>query len=55
MDFKQYRGKNILAWLYYNADYDDGEGGDNKACYIYPRFLIKDGTYIPINPDDFPK
>ena len=33
MDFKQYRGKNILAWLSYNANYEDPYGGVNRVCY----------------------
>ena len=55
MDFKHYRGKNILAWLSYNANYEDPYGGVNRVCYVYPRILIKGTDYDPINSDDFPK
>ena len=45
MDFKQYRGKNILAWLSYNANYEDPYGGVNRVCYVYPRVLMKGADY----------
>ena len=51
MDFKQYRGKNILAWLSYNANYD----GVNRVCYVYPRVLIKGTNYDIVDSNDFPK
>ena len=39
MEFKQYRGKSILAWLSYNANYEDPHGGINNRCYVYPRVM----------------
>lgn len=55
MDFKQYRGKNILAWLSYNANYEDPHGGVNRVCYVYPRVLIKGINYDIVDSNDFPK
>ena len=55
MDFKQYRGKNILAWLSYNANYEDPHGGVNRVCYVYPRVLIKGTNYDIVDSNDFPK
>lgn len=54
MDFKQYRGKNILAWLSYNANYEDPYGGVNRVCYVYPRVLMKGADYDLVDPADFP-
>lgn len=54
MDFKQYRGKNILAWLSYNANYEDYYGGINNRCYVYPR-VMNGADYQPIDSADFPK
>lgn len=53
MDFKQYKGKNILAWLWYKADSPYGDA--NIVCYVYPRILMKDADYDLIDSDDFPK
>lgn len=55
MDFKQYMGKNILAWLSYNENYEDPYGGVNRVCYVYPRILTKGNTYDLIDSNDFPK
>ena len=59
MDFKQYKGKNILAWLYYNSNYtannDDSEDVINKRCYVYPRVLMKGFNCNLIDPVDFPR
>lgn len=55
MDFKQYMGKSILAWLSYNENYEDSYGGVNKVCYVYPRILTKGSTYDLIDSNDFPK
>lgn len=59
MDFKQYKGKNILAWLYYNPNYsannDDFDDVVNKRCYVYPRVMMKGVDYDLINSGDFPK
>lgn len=54
MDFRQYRGKNILAWLSYNANYEDPHGGINRVCYVYPRILMNGVNYDLIDPGDFP-
>lgn len=55
MDFRQYVGKNIIAWLFYNENYEDAYGGVNKVCYVYPRILTKGSTYDLIDSNDFPK
>lgn len=55
MDFKQYKGKNILAWLFYNPNYEDPYGGVNRVCYVYPRVLIKGTDYDLVDSADFPK
>ena len=55
MDFKQYKGKNILAWLFYNANYEDPYGGVNRVCYVYPRVLMKGTDYDLVDSADFPK
>ena len=55
MDFKRYKGKNILAWLYYNANYEDTCGLVNRVCYVYPRVLMKDAGYDLVDSADFPK
>ena len=49
MEFKQYIGKNILAWLSYNENYESAYGGANKVCYVYPRILIRDTKYDMID------
>lgn len=54
MDFKQYKGKNILAWLFYNPNHEDLYGGVNRVCYVYPRVLIKGTDYDLVKSDDFP-
>lgn len=60
MDINWYKGKNILAWLYYNENYVDAKGGVNKSgvnkvCYVYPRVLMKDDGYELVDSADFPK
>lgn len=55
MDFKQYKGKNILAWLFFNANYEDPYGGVNRVCYVYPRVLMKGTDYDLVDSADFPK
>lgn len=55
MDFKQYKGKHILAWLFYNANYEDPYGGVNRVCYVYPRVLMKGTDYDLVDSADFPK
>lgn len=55
MEFKQYRERNILAWLSYNPNYEDPHGGVNRVCYVYPRVLIKSTDYNLVDSADFPK
>lgn len=55
MNFRHYIGKNILAWLSYNENYEDPYGGVNRVCYVYPRILTKGSTYDLIDSNDFPK
>lgn len=59
MDLKQYKGKNILAWLYYNPNYSannyDFDDVVNKRCYVYPRVLMKNDNCDLIASSDFPK
>ena len=55
MEFKQYKGKNILAWLSYNANYEESYGGVNRVCYVYPRVLMKGTDYDLVDSADFPK
>lgn len=54
MDFKYYKGKTILSWLYYNPRYADFNGSINNVCYVYPRVLYTGTSYEMIDPDDFP-
>ena len=54
MDFKQYKGKNILAWLWFDPDYYNPDKG-NTVCYVYPRVLVNKSHYELIDPEDFPK
>lgn len=54
MDIKQYKGKNILAWLSYNANYYETYGV-NRVCYVYPRVLMKGDNYDLVDPTEFPK
>lgn len=55
MDFKQYKRKNILAWLTYNENYEEFRGGINRVCYVYPRVLIKGDNYDLVDSTDFPE
>ena len=55
MDFKQYLGKLMAAWLWYNPVYEERFGSTNIVCYIYPRFLLND-TFEKVNAEeDFPE
>lgn len=57
MDIKDYYGKTMLGWIYYNENYAHGENGNyiNRVCYIYPRYILEeDGEVISIDPNDFP-
>ena len=55
MEFSYYKGKRIIAWLFYNENYEDSYGRANKVCYVYPRFLETSNGYEPIDSKDFPK
>jgi len=56
MDFKQYIGKTVIAWLWYNPNFESPYGDINKVCYIYPRFLLNKGDYEIIKAkEDFPQ
>ena len=55
MDLKQYKGKNILAWLFYNTNYEESYGSVNRVCYVYPRVLMKGIDYDLVDSADFPK
>lgn len=54
MDFRQYIGKPILAWLWYDPEYYNPDKA-NTVCYIYPRILVNKTNCDPIDPQDFPK
>lgn len=54
MDFRQYIGKTILAWLWYDPEYQN-PGKANTVCYIYPRILVNKTSCDLIDPQDFPK
>lgn len=51
MYLDQFKGKSILAWMSYNPIFQESI---NKICYVYPEFIIKDKTFSPIDPDEFP-
>lgn len=59
MDIEKYLGKTIIAWHYYNENFNSDESYygtvQNTRCYVYPRLLKQnDGTYSYIDEDDFP-
>lgn len=56
MEFRQYLKKDIIAWLYYNSNFDDySYNNQNTRCYVYPRFLNLNGNYHRIDSkNDFP-
>lgn len=44
MDFSDYQGREILAWMTYNENY----AYENTKCYISPRcFLITVNQSVP--------
>ena len=55
MEFKQYLGKLIVAWLWYNPVYEERFGSTNIVCYIYPRFLLNEAFEKVNAEDDFPE
>ena len=55
VNIRNYKGKNLIAWLWYKENFEDPYGGrENKRCYVYPRFLLKNNTIETVDPDDFP-
>lgn len=55
MEFKQYLGKLIVAWLWYNPVYEERFGSTNIVCYIYPRFLLNEAFEKVNAEEDFPE
>lgn len=58
MEFKYYKGKTILAWLWFNREYRNPKNPakPNTVCYVYPRVVLVDKeTVRPIDPKDFPQ
>lgn len=55
MNFKEYIGKNIIAWLHYNEYYEGSYGGVNRVCYVYPRIMVKGNLYDLVDAHDFPQ
>ena len=55
VNIRNYKGKNLIAWLWYKKNFEDPNGGrENKRCYVYPRFLVKNNTIETVDPNDFP-
>ena len=55
MEFGEYVGKPILAWLWYNPGYEERFGSTNIVCYIYPR-VFDNRSFATINAvEDFPE
>lgn len=46
-----YEGKTIIAWFSYRRDYKNKQG-ENKVCYIYPRYIKVDGAYQSIKDEN---
>ncbi len=58
MNFQNYYNQQIIGWLSYNPYFEarDSYNTDNRVCYIYPRFLVNNGRFDPIdNKQDFPQ
>jgi len=57
MGLDQYISKNVIAWLWYNPNFESPYGDIiNKVCYIYPRFISNKGDYEIIDAkEDFPQ
>lgn len=58
MDVRQYVGKTLIGWVYYNENYTHGDYANfiNRVCYVYPRFVCgEDGCATPVDPADFPQ
>ena len=57
MNISAYHERQIVGWLSYNPYFEsrDYNNQDNKVCYIYPRYLINNNRYEPIESKvDFP-
>lgn len=59
MNIEKYIGKTIIAWHYYNENFNSDESYygnvQNTRCYVYPRLLKNgEGNYEYIDEDDFP-
>lgn len=58
MDNK-YLNRKMVGWLSYNPNYESRNSlyqNNNKVCYFYPRFLLQNGSYMPIDSKiDFPQ
>ncbi len=50
----QYKGKNILAWLSYNPNFENDFGKINNICYVYPRIMMEGSEISYLHPEDFP-
>lgn len=50
MTLRDYTLKPIIATLTYNKAYQYF----NKRCYIYPRYIKLNNTFVKIDPNDFP-
>lgn len=50
----QYKGKNILAWLSYNPNFENDFGKINNICYVYPRIMMEGSEISYLYPEDFP-
>lgn len=55
MEFREYKGKKLIALLRYNEDYGKIDGTPNKQVYVEPLLLVNGSTYERIDSADFPK
>ena len=55
VEFKQYVGKSIIAWLWYNPNYEERFGSTNVVCYVYPRILVGNSLEKINAEEDFPE
>lgn len=54
----KYLNRKMVGWLSYNPNFEsrDAQSRNNKVCYFYPRFLLQNGSYLPIDSKtDFPQ
>lgn len=54
MFLDKYVNKHLLAWLSYNAAYQDNYGQANHICYVAPQYMVKGNNYQHIEPSEFP-